>query len=220
LTSGSDLDQVASLEVSMILRSAVALILMSAAIALRISAQERAAVPAIDASEPNLSLEVAGDDPCQVDFRNIRMFGENEEWTARFKNGKFKKEFRTGYYEASIEGVHCFRDPDKTKRRAVVITHWIDCGGSCTKIGVVQVFAVRLGHPTINQQFSFDSHAVRTGAKFSEKTGILTIVGRSNDGSANCCPEFFDVVTYQWQGNKFVQQSYRRVPASTSTEQN
>jgi hypothetical protein len=47
----------------------------------------------------------------------------------------------------------------------------------------------------------------------TRKSLSLTITARSDDGSPNCCAKNFDVVTYQWQGSKFVQQSYKRVPA-------
>ena len=80
-------------------------------------------------------------------------------------------------------------------------------------IGVVQVFEVRAAHSIITQQFVFDFHAEGTAATFDAKSLTLTITGRSDDGSPNCCAKSFDVVTYGWQRRKFVQRGYERVPA-------
>ncbi len=170
-------------------------------------------VPAIDVSAPNRLLPVKADDACRVDFKNIRVFGENPGWTARLKSGKYEHKLDSGYEAVSLDNVFCLKPRNGKAQQAVIVLNWLDCGGSCTSIGVVQLFAVRAAHPVIKQQFVFDSHAAGTGATFDEKSLSLTITARSDDGSPNCCAKNFDVVTYQWQGSKFVQQSYKRVPA-------
>jgi GNAT superfamily N-acetyltransferase len=43
------------------------------------------------------------------------------------------------------------------------------------------------------------------------KTGELHITARADDGSAHCCPENFDLLTYRWNSREFVQISARRV---------
>jgi hypothetical protein len=169
--------------------------------------------PAIDVSAPNRLLPIKAADACRGDFKNIRVFGENSGWTARLKSGKYERKLDSGYEAVSLDNVFCLKPGNGKARRAVIVLNWLDCGGSCTNIGVVQLFEVRAAHPVIKQQFVFDSHAAGTGAAFDEKSLSLTITARSDDGSPNCCAKNFDVVTYQWQGTKFVQQNYKRVPA-------
>jgi hypothetical protein len=81
---------------------------------------------------------------------------------------------------------------------------------------VIQVYTIRSGHPVVTQQFAFDSHAAGTGVKLDEKSLILTITGRSDDGSPNCCAENFDVVSYRWEQDKFVQIGYKRILAPSA----
>ena len=169
--------------------------------------------PAVDVSTPSRVLKVKARDVCSVDFRNIRVFGENSDWTAKLKNGKYERKHNSAYESASLDQVFCLDHAGGREQYALVMTNWLDCGGSCTSIGVVQLFAVRAAHPVIAQQFVYDSHAVGTGATFDKKSLTLTITGRSDDGSPNCCANNFDVVTYQWQQSQFVQRSYKLVPA-------
>ena len=166
--------------------------------------------PAVTVSTPERVLEVNATDVCGVDFRNIRMFGEFEEDTAKLKNGKYERQFDSGRESVSLKHVFCI---NHGTNHAIVITDWVDCGGSCSSVDVVQLFTIRLSRPVITQQFVFDSHAVGTGATFNPESLTLTITGRSDDHSANCCPTSFDVVTYRWQGTKFVQTNFTRVPA-------
>jgi hypothetical protein len=133
----------------------------------------------------------------------------------KLKNGKYERQSDSGRESVSLKDVFCINHEHKDggTNHAIVITDWIDCGGSCSSVGVVQLFTIRLGHPVMTQQFDFDSHAVGTGATFDPESLTLTITGRSDDHSANCCPTSFDVVTYRWKGTKFVQTNFTQVPA-------
>jgi len=135
---------------------------------------------------------------CSVDFRNIHMFGENAGWRARLKNGRYVRNSGFDHESVRLDHVSCLdHEEGGGGQHALVMTDWTDCGVSCMSTGVVQVFEVRAAHPVITQQFVFDSHAEGTGATFDEKSLTLTITGRSDDGSPNCCAKSFDVVTYQ-----------------------
>jgi hypothetical protein len=176
--------------------------------------QDARKVPAVDVSTPNRVLSLKAESACSVDFRNARVFGENADYTAQLRNGKYEHKFNSGYESVSLDGVFCIKPSSAEEGQyAVVITNWLDCGGSCSSIGVVQLLEIRRSHPVITQQFAFDSHAVGTGATFDEKSRTLRITGRSDDGSPNCCAKSFDAVTYQWQGDRFVQRDFMQVPA-------
>ena len=182
-------------------------------IALAATGQASTEVPAIEVSAPNLVLPVKADDACRVDFNNIRVFGEDQSVTARLKRGKFEHKYDDGYEAVSLDNVFCLKPGTGKTQQAIIVLSWTSCGGSCTNTGVVQLIAIRAGHPVIKQQFVFNSHAPGTGATFDKKSLTLKITGRSDDDSPNCCARNFDVVKYQWQGSRFVQKSYKRVPA-------
>jgi len=169
--------------------------------------------PAVDVSAPNLVLDLKAKDVCGVDFRNSHMFGENTDWSADLKDGNYARQQDNGYESARIEHVFCVGGKNGRGMYALVASDWLDCGGSCTRLGVVQLFTLRDSHPVITQQFVFDSHAVGTGASFDAKRLALTITGRSDDGSPNCCAMNFDIVTYEFREDKFVQRCYKRVRA-------
>ena len=182
-------------------------------LALAATGRAAAGVPAIEVSAPNRVMPVKADDACRVDFNNIRVFGENRGQTAQLKRGKFERKYDFGYEAVSLDNVFCLKPWSGKAQQAVIVMEWISCGGSCMSTGVVQLIAIRAGHAVIKQQFVFDSHARGTGATFDKKSLTLKITGRSDDDSPNCCAKNFDVVTYQWRGNRFVQQSYNRLPA-------
>ena len=75
---------------------------------------------------------------------------------------------------------------------------------------------LRDNHPVLMQEFDFDANALGTGATFDGKSQTLTITGRSAEESPDCCPKSLDVVSYQWDGQQFVQSSYKRMPAPSS----
>lgn len=167
--------------------------------------------PAVDVSAPNRILNLKADDVCAIDFPNARMVGENSEWNAQLRNGKYEREADFDNESVRLDHIYCFEGGGR-ERHALVVTDWTECGGSCMSTGVVQLFSVRADRPLITQQFDFDSHAKGTGVTFDPPSLTLTVTARSDDGSPNCCAQNFDVVTYRWLGDKFVQQNYTRVP--------
>jgi hypothetical protein len=144
-------------------------------------------VPAIYVSVPNRVLPVKANDACGIDFKNNRVFGENRGWTVRLKSGKYERRLDSGYEAVSLDNIFCLQPGNGKPQHALIVLNWLDCGGSCTSIGVVQLIAIRAARPVIKQQFVFDSHATGTGATFHEKSLTLTITGRSNDDGPNCC---------------------------------
>jgi hypothetical protein len=174
---------------------------------------QTAEVPAIDVSTPNRVIPIKANKACGIDFKNIRVSGADRRQTVRLKSGEYKRKYDSGYEAVGLENVFCL-EPGKGKaQRAIIVLSWLDCGGSCSSTGVVQLVSIHSQHPVVIQQFVFDSHADGTGATFNEKSQTLTVTGRSDDGSPHCCARNLDVVTYRWQGSKFVQGQYKRVPA-------
>ena len=173
-----------------------------------------ASVPAVTVSKPDRVLEPTASSVCGVDFRNIRIFDEGRG-SAPLTDGKYEREADSHDY-VNLKDIVCFGHGEGAGEHALITAEWTSCGGSCNSSGIVQVFELRGGHPIITQQIDYDSHAEGTGAKFDKDSLTLTITGRSDEESPHCCPKSLDVVTYRWQGQQFVQSSYKRVPVPSS----
>jgi len=174
-------------------------------------------VPAVTVSKPNRVLEQTIKSVCQIDFRNSRMFLSND-WNALLTNGSYEKHADLQSEYVNLGKVFCFNGGAGGDQYVLVTTEWRGCGADCQMTGVVQVFELRDGHPTIAQQIEFDSKAQGTGVIFDAESLTLTLVGRSRheEDEAECCPKNLDVVTYRWEGQEFVQTSYKRVPVPPS----
>ena len=178
-----------------------------------ISAAQSTDKSAVDVCFPNRILRFNTENVCAVDFANTRVYGENKGWTAELRNGKYERKSSVFYEWAKLDHVYCFHHG----RSALLVTVWMDCGGSCTNVGVAQLVAIRNGHPVITQQFAFNSDAQGTGVSFDEKSLKLVIIGRSDDHTPHCCPKSLDVVEYHLKGEVFVQEKLtRRSPNSTA----
>jgi hypothetical protein len=172
-----------------------------------------ASVPAVTVSKPNRVLEQITDSVCRVDFRNSRMF-LGDDWSAALTNGSYEKHADLESQYVDLKNLFCFDGGAGSGERTLVTTEWRGCGADCQITGVVQVFELRNSHPAIIQQIEFDSKAQGTGATFDPVSLTLTVTGRGKheEDEAECCPKNLDIVTYRWEGQQFVQSSYKRVP--------
>lgn len=171
-------------------------------------------VPAVTVSKPNRVLDLNSNGVCGIDYMNEPVWDGDKTWL-RLKDGKREtKEDFGGTSTITVKHVFCV---DRgVREHALLVTDWLGCGASCNDTGMVQVFEQQGGHPVLIQQIGFDSDAVGAGATFDNDSSTLTVTGRSNDGSAHCCPEHLDVVTYRWKNEEFVQTDYKRVPVPPS----
>lgn len=152
----------------------------------------------------------------KVDFKNLKVFwfaGEEPDSGAKLRNGAYQRKSKDNSYEkVNLDLVEFLDTPKSSEQHAVIDLKWWDCGGSCTVVGRVQVFELQAGHPTVVQEIEYDRHAPGTGVQFDPRTQVLTIVGRSNDDTANCCPKNLDVIKFDWDGKKFVFRSAATKP--------
>jgi hypothetical protein len=138
-------------------------------------------------SAPDYRYSVSASSLDQVDFKNLRVFfqpGDPSDRGVALRKGKFRKHLQGGYEEVSLESVEFFKSQSGNEQFALISLYWMDCGGSCTTLGKIQVFALREGHPRIIQQIEYDRHAEGTSDSFKPWNGHLVIVGRGNDDSA------------------------------------
>jgi hypothetical protein len=172
-----------------------------------------ASVPAVSVSHPNRALELtANRGVCGIDYLNTPVTAGGR--TVPLRDGKYEQQDNIGSESVTVEHTFCL-DRDLAEH-AVLATDWVGCGASCHSSGIVQVFELRDDHPVLVQQIDFDSDAKGAGTTFDDETRTLTITGRSNEESPHCCPKSLDVVMYRWEGQQFVQSSYKRVPVPPS----
>lgn len=153
----------------------------------------------------------------QVDFRNLRVFydpGDASDRGVVLHDGAYKKPHKYGYEYVKLNSVELFKTKDK--QFAIVSLIWMDCGGSCTNLGKIQVFTLRDGHPVVTQHFEYDRDATGVSDSFTSGNDRLIIVARSEDHSAHCCPAHLDIVRLDWDGSKFVLKTSKTIPSIES----
>ena len=171
--------------------------------------------PAIDIAYPNYGYKQQVNSFRDVDFKNFKLVILGVSGTAQtsvqLKNGEYHETEDLGRTDISLGPVSFLGKEDSGPNYAILDISETDCGGSRTDTGITQVLRLERDHIVVQQQFTFDLSAPGTGTKLDKPSGILVITGRSNDDSANCCPEHVDVMRLRWNGYEFKEQSVERV---------
>jgi hypothetical protein len=165
-------------------------------------------------STPNYSYSISVPSLENLDFKNLRVFyspGDPSDHGVVLREGKYAKHETGDHEEVTLEDVEVLKPSTSSESHVLISLDWTDCGGSCTRAGKLQVFALRDHHPTIVQQIEYDRHANGTGALFNPMTGHLDIVGRADDASPNCCPRHLDIMRFDWDGRRFVPKASKTI---------
>jgi hypothetical protein len=173
-------------------------------------AQQVSAPAAYDISYPNRRYNEVISSLHDLDFRNLKVFWGNDG--VRLKGAAFQRKRNGAYEEVHLDLLEFPGQPTDVDH-AIIDLKWADCGGSCTEVGRVQVFELQANHPVLVQEIEYERHTAGTGARWDQRTNTLTITGRSNDESPNCCAHNLDVMTFRWDGKRLVFGESTRVPA-------
>jgi hypothetical protein len=90
---------------------------------------------------------------------------------------------------------------------------WEWLAGSSSQEDVVQVLETSGGRVLITQQIQINTHhgGHSVGASYDPRRRVLTCSGADLDPpEGRCCPSLMDVVTFRWNGAKFVRVSGKR----------
>jgi len=114
-------------------------------------------------------------------------------------NGEYHKRLSGGIGGSDVSWgpTTFFGGADGEALHAILTANETDWYGSSTDTGIVQVLKLEKQHVVVERQFTFDSSAPGTGTKFDRQSGDLTITGRSNDDTPNCCPKHVDVMRFR-----------------------
>ena len=149
----------------------------------------------------------------QVDFRNFRylLFGKSGKTTGSllFKKGHYEDDEPGSNFSMDLDAIYYLSAlPSSKGDSAVVLYYWFSAGGSSSQGGTAQVFTVSDGHLRSTQMIDWDTHfqAGQPTVSFDPNTNKLVIRSAHYiPGDAHCCVSAMDVVTYRWEGTRFVQ---------------
>ncbi len=164
---------------------------------------------------PNYAYDGTYESIRDVDFKNFRLRIFNERgkpgWRFTLQKGKFEGVIYQCYEKVELGAVH-YLDSEGETQRALILFDWFSACGSSGRSGYAQVFELAGGRLTVTQQIDFDMHVNTPGPFVSFDTKIKQLTTTSAHympGDAHCCVSAVDVVTYQWDGKRFVRQRIR-----------
>jgi hypothetical protein len=144
---------------------------------------------------------------------NLGSHGEIEEWQ-ELKHGKGTTVYtsHSGLYEGTTQAKFVWQQSLDIQHQLAAY-RWSWGAGSSRQSVLVQVMELRGEKVIITQQIEANAHGCCADAKYDPKNGLLTVkaVGfAENDG--HCCPSFLGVVTFRWDGHRFVRIRAGRAP--------
>ena len=151
----------------------------------------------------------------KVDFRNFRVsfFGPAGKPVESFalKNGHYKHDEPANQLLIDLVSIYYFSTSRSSKgSSALVLYSWFSVGGSSSQGGTAQVFTVSDGQLRSVQKINWDTHFQAGQPTDSFDAGTRTLVIRSAHyipGDAHCCVSAMDIVSFRWDGTRFVQTS-------------
>jgi hypothetical protein len=186
-----------------------------------IASKSRAA-PNYDFSFPNYQYAEKVSSLQTLDFKNIVVFwfaGAEPKSSVKLRDGSVLLKLKHGGYEKVHVDLVELVTSRLGEKAAIIDLQWDDCGGSCSSVGRVQVFELLARHPTVVQDIEYDRSALGTGGHFDATSQTLTVVGRSNDHTPDCCPGNLDVMRFTWNGKRLLFKD-SQIARSSESERN
>ena len=149
----------------------------------------------------------------KVDFRNLKFpFFDTSGKSAGsvpLKSGHYKHDEPGDRSSIDLDSIYYLStSPSSKGASALVVYSWFSAGGSSSQGGTAEVFTVSDGHLQSVQKISWDTHfqAGQTTDSFDPSTNTLVIRSAHYiPGDAHCCVSAMDIVTFRWDGTRFVQ---------------
>jgi len=149
----------------------------------------------------------------KADFRNLPILDPAGKPAAgiSLKDGHYKRDELGDHFSMDLDSVHYLSTSTPSKGDfALVLYSWFAAGGSSDQGGTAQVFTVSAGHLRSVQEIGWDTHFQAGGPTDSFDPSTNTLLIRSAHyipGDAHCCVSAMDIVTFRWDGNRFIQSS-------------
>jgi len=150
-----------------------------------------------------------------VDFRNFNfpILDQAGKPAGSFslKDGHYKHGEPGDRFSMDLDSVYYLSTSTSSKGGfALVLFSWFAAGGSSSQGGTAQVFTVSNAHLQSMQKIGWDTHFQAGQPTDSFDPSTKTLVIRSAHyipGDAHCCVSAMDIITFRWDGTRFVQSS-------------
>ena len=184
--------------------------------------QHSNSAPTVEVVHLNHAYTATAESLKELDFHNFQFHvfdtNGNSQLLAKLRNGKYNSKehdrrwkIGDGYDWLRLDWVRFMGEHSEF---AVVSFAWVTAGGSTSDFGVIQVFALRKGHPVVLQQILFNTRGCGTSASLSTRLLLLTLTGVH--GWEHCCPKTLDVMNFHWAGSSFQWERHHSIPLPTS----
>ncbi len=124
-------------------------------------------------------------------------------------DGRQEKHEPDDHYSMKLDSIHYLDGAGSSQgQSALVLYSWFDGGGSSSQGRIAQVFTVLEGRLRSVQKIDWDTHFDTDQPTDFFNPRARTLVIRSAHyipGDAHCCVSAMDVVTFRWDGARFVQ---------------
>ncbi|MFY9723991.1 MAG: LppP/LprE family lipoprotein [Bryobacteraceae bacterium] len=149
----------------------------------------------------------------QVDFGNFNfpILDQAGKPAGSFslKDGHYKHDEPGDRFSMDLDSV-CYLSTSTSSKGgfALVLFSWFAAGGSSSQGGTAQVFTVSDTHLRSVQKIGWDTHFQAGQPTDSFDPSTNTLVVRSAHylpGDAHCCVSAMDIVTFRWDGARFIQ---------------
>jgi hypothetical protein len=145
----------------------------------------------------------------KVDFRNFSFFGFEPIGGVSLRNGRFKHDGPHDVQSVDLDSVHWLGQPPASQgESALVLLSWYVSGGSASVGEAASVFTLSGNHLLGVQEIGWDTQfqSDRPPESFDATTNTLVIrAAHYIPGDGHCCVTAVDVVTFRWDGARFVQ---------------
>jgi hypothetical protein len=148
----------------------------------------------------------------KVNFRKLAI-ADDEKSASKPRKEKHERRDPFDHFSITLDSIYYLKDTSGSKAgAALVVSSWIDGGGSTSQGGIADVFTLTGGHLEMVQSMNWDMHfnAGQPTESFDASTKTLIIrTAHYIPGDAHCCVSAMDVVTLKWSGVRFVQTSFQ-----------
>lgn len=149
----------------------------------------------------------------RVNFRSFRFLGFDNAGKPSggfsLKNGHYKHDEPLDHHSIDLDSIHYLpKSPASNGDSVLVLLSWFAAGGSSSQGGSARVFTLSGSHLRFAQEIDWDTHfqAGQPTESFDASTNTLVIRSAHYiPGDAHCCVSAMDVVTFRWDGTRFVQ---------------
>jgi hypothetical protein len=149
----------------------------------------------------------------RIDFRDFTFLNFDKAGRPSrgyaLRKGHFQEDDEFNHSSTDLSFVYYLLRPESTTgASALVLLSWFAAAGSSSSGGNAKVFTLTGNRLRVVQEINWDTRFEASQPKQSFDPNTNTLVIRSAHyipGDAHCCVSAFDVVTFHWDGRRFVQ---------------